>query len=402
MRKLFWAFSGLTLPVTIVLLSRGPLGAGQPEPAIPDSLRQAGKPIPSGHWFGSSATITAPGVQAGYVAATQPATRRQVAAPRSPFAVKPDSGLWMICAAHYTGPYAAYLADQVVQQLRGRHINCFIFNYADEHRRKENEENMRRLHENPDGFRPRFTRVEEQCAVLIGGFKDMESARKALPTVKKLAPPKVLYPNGEEACEHLMEYGEREDASMGKAKKNPYWAQKVNPFERSFVIRNPVAPREEADMSKRVDPLWKKLNQNEPFSLLRCKKNYTILVKCYQGNSEVVSPDRGGKPNRSILGTVGFAKSGPDVMQGIGVQAHALAQCLRGCHLEAYVLHTRQGSLVTIGGFDSLEDEELKQLQDKLGKLRLMPQSGGPHLAPGQEDIFELLPNPMPMPIPKL
>src|SRR5262249_42473392 len=186
MRKLFWAFSGLTVPAAIVLLSRGPLGAGQPVSYITDPALNQGERTPASPARSSTTT------------------------PRSPFAVKPDSGPWMICASHYTGPYAAYLAEQVVRQLRDRRINCFIFNYADEHRRQENEENMRRLHENPDGFRPRFTRVEEQCAVLIGGFKDMESARKALPTVKKLAPPKVYFPNGEESCERIVEYGEEE------------------------------------------------------------------------------------------------------------------------------------------------------------------------------------------------
>ena len=153
------------------------------------------------------------------------------------------------------------------------------------------------------------------------------------------------------------------------------------------------------DLASRVDPLWKKLNAKEPYSLLRCKKNYTILVKCFQGTSEVVQHDKGGDGNRGILGTLGLGKSGPDVLDGIAMQANSLAKFLRAYHFEAYVLPTRQGSLVTIGGFDSLEDEEMKQMQQKLGTLRLMPGGAGD---PSQMSILELLPNPMPMPIPRL
>src|SRR2546430_11842628 len=97
MRKLFWAFSGLTIPAGLGLRGRGFLAAQQPESPLNDPVLRS-------------------------TAADGVASRGQVPAipPRSPFAVKPTSGPWMICAAHYTGPYAAYLADQVVRQLRDR------------------------------------------------------------------------------------------------------------------------------------------------------------------------------------------------------------------------------------------------------------------------------------------
>ena len=111
---------------------------------------------------------------------------------------------------------------------------------------------MQRLRNTPDGaFRPRFTRVEEQCAVLIGGFKDMELANRALPEVKRLPCAKSRLPvrggrqrpdaHGREAS-----YRERrqEGSDLPAVQRPPAKVEQVvlNPFVRSFVIHNPAAP----------------------------------------------------------------------------------------------------------------------------------------------------------------
>lgn len=399
MRRLYWT---LSVPAAFLCVSGVVLGGGKRTITIPDPLLQATQQPTTPQGIAPSEEVAQP----ARPAVTYPARPAPAPVPRmpplSPFAVKADSGAWMICAAHYTGPYASYFADQVVRQLRDRRINCYVFNHADEHRRQENEENLRRLRENPDsGVRPRFTRVEEQCAVLIGGFKDMESARKALPTVKKLAAPKVTTPDGTPVCDQMVEFGERQDRPSTKIDNRAVNLANINPFERSFVIRNPKAPTQNDDRAKMVDPLWKQLNSNEPYSLLKCKKNYTILVKCYQGSSEVVTHEKINKEG-GVLAKLGFGKSGPNVMQAVGTQAHALAKFLRGYQFEAYVLHTRQGSLVTIGGFDRMEDEELRQMQQKLGTLKLMPTGSTPTESPYGQGVFDLIPNPQVMPIPKL
>jgi hypothetical protein len=61
------------------------------------------------------------------------------------------------------------------------------------------------------------------------------------------------------------------------------------------------------------------------------------------------------------------------------------------------VLHTRQGSIVTVGGFDNLEGEDFRLMQQKLASLKLQDKSTG-----AVNPIFELLPNPMPMRVPRL
>src|SRR5436309_3137747 len=107
MRKLILALTGFSLPV-LLLLSRGLAGASPQEEEselAPQAAPQRQAPLP------------------------QP---RQP----SPYEVTPRVGPWLIFAAHYTGQPAAYLADQVVHQLREKKYPAYTFNYADKTRRQ--------------------------------------------------------------------------------------------------------------------------------------------------------------------------------------------------------------------------------------------------------------------------
>src|SRR5438105_13733957 len=139
MRRWMWTVAGLSLPA-VLLLSRGPAGASPQEEApeyAPGAVPQRQAPLP------------------------QPR-------PPSLYEVKPEVGPWMIFAAHYTGRPAASLADQCVYELRGKKIPAYTFNFADRHRREEEHMYHERMQKDPT-YKPRFTRVEEEVAVLIGG-----------------------------------------------------------------------------------------------------------------------------------------------------------------------------------------------------------------------------------------
>ena len=60
-------------------------------------------------------------------------------------------------------------------------------------------------------------------------------------------------------------------------------------------------------------------------------------------------------------------------------------------NFDAYVLHTRHGSLVTVGSFESEQDDKLRNMQQQLGTLRV---NGGVSL--------DLLPQPVAIRVPKL
>ena len=102
-------------------------------------------------------------------------------------------GPWLICAASYCGPEAPDLARQLVIQLRTRYKrDAYLFNRSEKERREQNEEFARQQQANPLlPKRRRTVRIEEEVAVLIGGYPTIEAARQALDSVKKLATSRV-------------------------------------------------------------------------------------------------------------------------------------------------------------------------------------------------------------------
>src|SRR5438477_7302805 len=108
----------------------------------------------------------------------------------------------------------------------------------------------------PEG-RFRTIRIEEQFAVLVGGYKDIDSARRALDDVKKMKP----------SDRRLMNIVMAGSASGDPNNKVPAVGA-VSPLMDSFVAPNPTVPRE-AKAENKSDPLLKELNADESLSLLR-------------------------------------------------------------------------------------------------------------------------------------
>ncbi len=162
--------------------------------------------------------------------------------PNQEYRVTPEAGAWMICAHCYVGPNARELSHELILMLRRRdHLPAFVFVKGEEEKRQQ-EEYIRMMHEKcPDvpNLRIRHVRIEEQYAVLIGGWPDIDSARRALDNVKRLKPP-----DDEKLMDILTAIEPAEDGK-GQIKKAA-----MNPFVGSFVVRNPTVPQETVDRSK--------------------------------------------------------------------------------------------------------------------------------------------------------
>ncbi len=400
MRKLIWTVAGLSLSAVIVLGTRVPVEAEAPQGSAVAPTAPLGRPAP------------------------MPAPMPPPPKP-SEYAIKAKDGNFFICAAYYSGEHAGYLAEQVVRQLRTKNINSFVYNYADRERRELEWAYHQRMKNNPNvPYRPRFTRVEQQVAVLIGGFKTMEDASKSLPTVRQLPAPKVTFPSGEEAADRVMIYGDGHrtapDPSRPRRRVNPTaFSQSgeeaeeeethplkgavVNPFAMCFVVRNPAQAKQQEQDENYVDPAWKKMNVNESYSLLKCKKNFTLVVKVFKGPQCYQSASNPQKKDSGFLGKLGRADQG-DVLEATAMQAHALAKFLREYKFEAYVLHTRYCSVVTVGGFAAQGDREMMAKKEELAKLhgKTVQTSGGVLCVDPAVDPLGLLPDPMPMRVPHL
>lgn len=308
------------------------------------------------------------------------------------YPVSPEAGNWLICAASYSGPDAPELARQLVFQIRSKHgIPAYLFNYADEERKKQKEELDRIQAQYPPDtpFRRRTIRVTEHCGVLVGGYKDFDSAAKVLPSVKKWPMPTLQLSSGRLPYDYVSQPG-----ANGQLEQVP-----VNPFTSAFVTRNPTVPRE-AKQPVKFDPIWKKLNAEEEYSVLKNPKAWTLVVKEYPGGavmqSKISTPTKENATWMSKL-FAGGGNQGEAVINAQAMQAQELARVLRKFNFQAYVLHTRTSSIVTVGGFDSVDDPKIQATRQQLATLTQTIVAN----QPSRQDPLGLMVNPLPMEVPK-
>ncbi len=116
-----------------------------------------------------------------------------------------------------------------------------------------------------------------------------------------------------------------------------------------------------------------KLNEGQPYSLLKATKGWTLGVKSFTAPVELANKNS----DTSLMRKMGMSKGG-DALAAGGEQAEALAKALRAMkgpnkeplNLEAFVLHTRYASVVTVGQFDGPNDPALHALKRMLGGIQ--------------------------------
>jgi hypothetical protein len=76
----------------------------------------------------------------------------------------------------------------------------------------------------------------------------------------------------------------------------------------------------------------------------------------------------------TFLETLGLGGRSGEGIDTAAHNAHNMAELMRkSMNLEAYVLHTRFSSLVTVGGFDRLDDPRLRSTQELLTSRLKVP-----------------------------
>jgi hypothetical protein len=315
------------------------------------------------------------------------------------YPVTAAQGPWMICVASYAGDLAQGMAHSLVTEVRTRYdLPAFVFNRGAVERQKQREEVEAKKKQQEEylrargltvdvPFRPRTVRIEDQYAVLVGGYPDIDSARRALDYIKKLEAPKSV---PQDACFNVTRDPAAKD---GMRVQQTY----LNPFASGFVVRNPAAP---AEVQPKWDPLLKKWNEHEDFSLLKCRQPWTLVVKSFQGTPIIQS-----QASPSLLEKL-FAGTNGEELNASAVNAHNLAEALRKMGFEAYVLHTRTSSVVSVGGFAAKDDPRMDQVRQGLAVLQVRTaahagQANQPGVPPGATTL-QLFTQPLPMEVPRL
>lgn len=345
------------------------------------------------------------------------------------WAVKGEHGPWMICVKSYVGEKSRELAEKLAADIRQTHRTAaFLYERNGEERRAERamiaairkaenekaqplfqvmQEARKQAAETGSQFlesnvvkikvpKP-YHETPEQWAVLIGGFDSMESARKGLDVVRRLPAPK-----DETLMDRELVGAETKDPRTGqkewKSVSNP-----VNPYPLALVVPNPEAAKAKSDEKGKLEPFVVELNKGVENSLLTATKPWTLVVKSYSGISKTVSQE-----NENVF-SKGFGSNGADVLRATAAEAELLAKALRHPNFkprsyEAFVLHHRTGSIVTVGQFDTPADPALTAIAEELKGLTFTPtdKNQKPLIGPdGRPQVLRLLDGASPFPVPK-
>jgi len=282
------------------------------------------------------------------------AAPRVEADPQKLYTIGPDAGPWVIMCACFTGDDAQDLGRQTALWLRAKqNFAGFTFDKSQQLRDQQEQEIADRKRRDPLARAHRI-RVEEQCAVLIGGFKDQDAASEALrKTVKHLPPPQI------QAKPNVLPF----DVLTFKD-KDGYKQVPINPFTTAMVVPNPTIPLDKP--TKKEDAFLKDLNKDEPMSLLKNPAPWTMLVREFGDSAFMPENMKSG----GFLDKLPFMPQHEDprmhTLERAALLAQIAADWLKRYGYEAYVLHTRESSYVTIGGFDRADDPRMEKMYNKL------------------------------------
>ncbi len=259
--------------------------------------------------------------------------------PEKSYTLTDETGPWTIMACSFCGAAAADQARELVLELRSRYkLSAYVyqktFNYGE-------DAPGRGLDRYGAPLKMRYRRGNkgQEYAVMVGDYPavDDPDAQKALAKIKYCRPKCLELDASKPTTRTLASW--RLIASFASPEK-----QKKGPMAHAFVTTNPLLPKD-FYVPPGVDKFTVDINRDNKYNLLECPGRYTVQVAHFTGSVVLdqaeIQAVKKGKPMKSRL-----EKAGED--------AEKLCQALRMKGYEAYVLHERYASLVTVGSFDSV------------------------------------------------
>jgi hypothetical protein len=303
------------------------------------------------------------------------------------YAVTPEAGPWMICVASYQGESSAELAFLLCTYLRQKHHAAYVYNRGNAERKQLQEELDQGQKAYPGLPRRRVLAhpTEEQNAVLLGGFNDADAASAQLKKVRKWDLPDIKLKSGKPAFDTYDIYEPVQGKKTYELKRYP-----VNPFHSAMVVPNPALPPQRKQAAK-VDPFWKKLNADEPRSLYKCPKPWTLAVQEFHGATAIQTTSS----SSGFLEKLGFDDHHTGKrLDNSARMAQEVCDMFKKLGYKSYVLHTRFNSVVTVGEFESSNDPALVRTQEQLSKMSFKNGKTG-------DTAFSLFAKALPMEVPR-
>jgi hypothetical protein len=263
--------------------------------------------------------------------------------PNKTYTLTEANGPWLIMACSFNGEDARKQANNLVYELRKRYkLAAYVyakkFDFGDEDLARSNQltPGPRRKYASGSGV--------EEIAVMVGDFEhvDDSAAQKTLRELKYAQPDCLKPKEGKEPSLSLAAWrGLQNEAHRMLGIKDG----EKGPMGHALITTNPLRPKS-FYASKGIDKFIEQINADNPYSLLKCPGRYTVQVATFHGQ---VTIDQ--KKIRDLERSQNF--DGGALAQA-GEKALKLAEALRDKHYEAYVLHDRYASIVTVGSFSSV------------------------------------------------
>jgi hypothetical protein len=269
-----------------------------------------------------------------------PFAKRMEADPNQRYVLEETHGPWMILAASFSGEQGFQQAHNLTLDLR-RSLNRPVYVHA---RMFDFSAPVAGIgldkYNRPRQMRYKQDRQVNEMAVLVGDFDSPESPeiQKVLEKLKLLFP-QSLDPRGREETSQRF-VGIRNYYNKLSGDKTTA-GNKSGPLSNAFVTRNPMLP-EEYFTPKGVDTFVVKLNKRNRLSLLKNPGNYTVKIATFRGKSTMKLTE--GDSIGTSTATLDSAAESADT----------LGAALRARNVEAWVLHDRFESVVTVGSFASI------------------------------------------------
>ncbi len=417
----------------------GPAGAPA-LPMPPGGVRPAGGYVPPVGGFTPAAAPTPTGFAPARPAAPAPAAAAPLdiptaLGPNHPMALRPEHGAFVILVRSYSRPArpdptnpgftAKELAEGLAVEIRrlpqAKGLGVYLYEHLSEERKAEAQaaaDARRRAAEFAsamDGLRQKSElngmeflapdrtlryktfNYRDQVGVVVAGFRTEDEAVRAMGKLKTWPVP---------ADTRLLDGSAI--ARQGADGKATIEKTFLNPYGQAMVVANPTVPRPAPvpGAVATLDPFIVKLNEGRPYSLLTATKTWTLGVKAFNAPVRVQTRDDEGVGIKLFS----LTKTG-DALNAGAEQAEKMAEVIRAMTgpkgasqdyrplgLEAFVLHHRSGSMVTVGQFDGPTDPALTETRRLLMNMNF--QSRDPRATDSATRFFAdvILPIPIPKP----
>jgi hypothetical protein len=259
--------------------------------------------------------------------------------PNKDYQLTKENGPWLVMACTFSGENAYEQARDLALELRREYkVPAYLYSKTFEHEVGDSGRGIDRFGE-PLSLKYMKGDETTEIAVLVGDFPtlDNDQAQKTLNRIKNASPECLrLDPNRPTArnlASWRLFFGMAHDANE---KKGPMW--------KAFLVANPLLPKEYFAPSG-LEKFIVDLNQDRPYSLLKCPGKYTVQVAHFTGRVEI-DP----KKVRAVMNGEDFGSK----LEEAGEKAERLTKLLREKEYEAYVFHDRNASIVTVGSFESV------------------------------------------------